>query len=206
VGAAPGQINLSQLHSHTGGVLHSGVSELMASCVCRFLRSAAFSFLDGVVEAEAAIPSCVSNLLLCPRYYGVGSDVMVEQGGCIVQKYAQTFVCIYDRWKMVYPMLGSWMEVGSSDFLPQHCSRRGVSVLEFDCVSEDMLSRSDSFNDNGFASGKLLWRSEKLLISDVAASSSGVVVIRLPSLWCSLWWRRRRRIDAGFLHRFILSF
>jgi hypothetical protein len=82
----------------------------------------------------------------------------------------------------------------------------GVSVLEFDRVSEDMLPRSDSFNDNGFASGKLLWRSEKLLISDGAASSSGVVVICLPSLWCSLWWCRRRRIDAGFLHRFILSF
>jgi hypothetical protein len=73
-------------------------------------------------------------------------------------------------------------------------------------VSEDMLHRSDSFNDNGFASGKLLWRSEKLLISDGAASSSGVVVICLPSLWRSLWWCRMRRIDAGFLHRFILSF
>jgi hypothetical protein len=63
-----------------------------------------------------------------------------------------------------------------------------------------------SFNDNGFASGKLLWRSEKLLISDGAASSSGVVVICLPSLWRSLWWCRRKMIDAGFLHRFILSF
>jgi hypothetical protein len=50
-------------------------------------------------------------------------------------------------------------------------------------VSEDMLPRSDSFNDNGFVYGKLLWRSEKLLISDGAASSSGVVVICLPSFW-----------------------
>jgi hypothetical protein len=41
----------------------------------------AFRFLDGVVEAEAAIPSGVSFLLLYSRYYGVGSDVMVEQGG-----------------------------------------------------------------------------------------------------------------------------
>jgi hypothetical protein len=81
VGAASGRINLPQLHSHTGGVLHGGVSELMASCDCRFLGSAAFSFLDGVVEAEAAIPSGVSILLLCPRYYGVGSNVMVEQEG-----------------------------------------------------------------------------------------------------------------------------
>jgi hypothetical protein len=28
-----------------------------------------------------------------------------------------------------------------------------------------MLPRYDSFNGNGFISGKLLWRSEKLLIS-----------------------------------------
>jgi hypothetical protein len=107
--------------------------------------------LDGVVEAEAAIPSGVSFLLLCPRYYGVGSDVMVEQGGCVVQEYTQMFVCISDRWKMVYPMLGLWMEVGSSDFLPRHCSHGGVLVLEFDRVSEDMLPRSDSFNGKGFA-------------------------------------------------------
>jgi hypothetical protein len=38
----------------------------------------AFGFLDGVVKAEAAIPSDVSILMLCPRYYGVGSDAMVE--------------------------------------------------------------------------------------------------------------------------------
>jgi hypothetical protein len=44
--------------------------------------------LDGVIEVEAAIPSCVSILLLCPRYYDVDSDVMVEQGGCVVQEYA----------------------------------------------------------------------------------------------------------------------
>jgi hypothetical protein len=59
-------------------------------------------------------------------------------------------------------------------------------------VSEDTLLRSDSFNGNGFASGKLLWRSEKLLISDGAASSSGDVVICLPPLWQSLRWCRRR--------------
>jgi hypothetical protein len=40
-----------------------------------------------------------------------------------------------------------------------------------------MLPWSDCFNGNGFASGKLLWRLEKLLISDGAASSSGDVVI-----------------------------
>jgi hypothetical protein len=131
---------------------------------------------------------------------------MVDQGGCVIQEYAQTFVCVCDRWKMMYPMLGLWMEAGSSDFIPRHCSRGRVSVLKFDRVSEDMLPRSDYFNDNGFASGKLLWRSEKLLISDRAASSSGVMMICLLSLWRSLWWCQRRRIDAIFLHSFILSF
>jgi hypothetical protein len=77
VGAASGRINLPQLHSRTDGVIHGGVSELMESRAYRFLRLAALSFLDGVVEAEAAIPSGVSILLLCPYCYGVGSDVMV---------------------------------------------------------------------------------------------------------------------------------
>jgi hypothetical protein len=36
---------------------------------------------------------------------------MVEQGGCVVQEYAQMVVCLGDRWKMVYPLLGLWMEV-----------------------------------------------------------------------------------------------
>jgi hypothetical protein len=57
---------------------------------------------------------------------------------------------------MVYPMLGLWMEASSSDFLPRRGSRGGILVLEFDRVSEDILPQSDSFNDNGFASGKLL--------------------------------------------------
>jgi hypothetical protein len=104
----------------------------------------ALSFLDGVVKAEAAIPSGVSILLLCPRYYGVGSDVMVEQGGCVVQGYAQMVFCVYDRWKIVYPMLGLRMEADSFDFLSRRCSRAGVSVLEFNRVSEDMLPRFDS--------------------------------------------------------------
>jgi hypothetical protein len=53
--------------------------------------------LDGVVEVEATIPSGVSFLLLCPRCYSVGSNVMVEQGGCVVQEYAQAVVCAGDR-------------------------------------------------------------------------------------------------------------
>jgi hypothetical protein len=42
---------------------------------------------------------------------------------------------------------GSWQ----SDFLPRRRSHAGVLVLEFDRASGDMLPRSDSFNDNGFA-------------------------------------------------------
>jgi hypothetical protein len=178
----------------------------MALCVCWFLGLAALEFLDGVIEAEAAIPSGVSLLLLCPRYYGVVSDVMVEQVGCVFREYVQTVVCAGDRWKMAYPVLGLRIEDGSSDFLSRRYSRAGVSVLEFNRVSGDMLPRSDSFNGNGFASGKVLMRSEKLLISDGAAWSSGVVVICLPPLWWSLRWCRRKRIGASFLHRFIISF
>jgi hypothetical protein len=155
--------------------------------VClRFLGSAAFSFLDGIVEAEAVIPSGVFILLLCPRYYGVGSDVMVEQGGCVVQECAQMFVCVCDRRKMVYPMLGLWMEAGNFDYLPRPCSRGGYQF--WSSIACPRTCCLDSFNDNSFASGKLLWRSEKLLISDGAALSSGVVVICLPFLWRSLWW------------------
>ena len=107
---------------------------------------------------------------------------MVEQEGCVVQEYVQTNVCADDSWKMVYPVLGLWMEIDSSGVLFRRRSRMGLSVLEFDGVSGDMLPRSDSFNDNGFASGKLFWRSVKLLISDGAASSSGEEVICLASL------------------------
>jgi hypothetical protein len=106
----------------------------------------------------------------------------------------------------VYHVLDLWMEADSSNFLPRCRSRAGVLVLKFDRVSEDMLPRSNSFNDNGFASGKLLWTSERLLISDGAASCSGVVVFCLPPLWWSLQWSRTRRIGDGFLHRFILFF
>jgi hypothetical protein len=55
-----------------------------------------------------------------------------------------------------------------------------------------MLTPSHSFNGNDFASDKLVWRSEKPLISDGAASSS--VVLNEEDMRCS------------FLHRFILFF
>ena len=177
MGAVSGRINLPQLHSHTGGALHGGVSELMASCVCRSFRSAVLGFMDDVGEAAATTPSGVSLLLLRPRCCGVVSDVMVEQGDFVIQEYVQTVVCASDSWKMVHPVLGLWLVAGSSGFLLRRRCRAGVSDLEFDGVSEDMLPRSDSFNGNGFASRKLLLRSVKLLISDGAASSSGEEVI-----------------------------
>jgi hypothetical protein len=64
--------------------------------------------------------------------------------------------CACNRWKMVYPLLGLWIEADRSDFLLRRRSRVGVSVLEFDRVFEDMLPRSDFFNDNGFVFDKLL--------------------------------------------------
>ena len=81
----------------------------------------------------------------------VVSDVMVEQGGCVVHEYAQMVVCVGDSWKMVCHVLGLWLEADSSGFLLRRRNRAGVSVLEFDGVSGDMLLRSDCFNDNGFA-------------------------------------------------------
>ena len=86
VGAAPGRINLLQLYSHTGGVFHGDVSELMALCVCRSFRSAALGFMDGVSEAATATPSGVSLLLLCPRCCGVVSDTTVELGDFAVRE------------------------------------------------------------------------------------------------------------------------
>ena len=66
---------------------------------------------------------------------GIVSDAMVEQGGFVVQEYAQTVVCTYDSWKMVYLVLGLWLEADSSGFLLRlhHCAV--VSDLEFDGVS-----------------------------------------------------------------------
>ncbi|XBI27919.1 hypothetical protein VPH35_052271 [Triticum aestivum] len=115
---------------------------------------------------------------------------MVEHGGFVIQEYGQTVVCASDSWKMVHPMLGLWLVADSSGFLLRRRCRAGVSDLEFDGVSMDMLPQSDSFNDNAFTSGKLLSRSIKLLISDGVASSSSEEVI----CFLYLWWPLR---DVG---------
>ena len=67
VGVAPGQINLPQLHSHTGGVLHGGVSELVALCASRSFRSVALGVMDGAGKAAVLTPSDGYFLLLCSR-------------------------------------------------------------------------------------------------------------------------------------------
>ena len=105
---------------------------------------------------------------------------------------------------MVHRVLGSWLEVDGSDSLLRR--RAGVPVLKFDGVSGVVLPRSDSFNGNGLSYDKLLWRSEKLMISDRAALSSGEEVICLFFLWYLLRWWRRRWIGVGLSYRFILSF
>ena len=62
--------------------------------------------MDGVHEAVAATPLGVSLLLLCPCCCGVVSDVMMEQGGFVVQEYAQAVVYASDSLKMVHFVLG----------------------------------------------------------------------------------------------------
>ena len=205
----PGQINLP-LHSHTGGDLHGGVSELMATYVVRSCRSAAWSSrrssdlamnksisvsspmrcstlwsvrdLDGSVSKRGWCGGGIFPVVdLCSGASSLRRRFLQRRSGAreVVQEYAQTAVCACHSWKMVYPVLVLWLEADSSGFFLRRCSRAGMSVLELDGVSGDMLPRSDSFNGNGFASGKRLWRSVKLLISDGATSSSGVEVICL---------------------------
>ena len=84
-------------------------------------------------------------------------------------------------------MLGSWFVDGKYGFLLRRFSHGGLPDLEFDGVSE-VLPRSDSFNGNGFTFGEPPWRSAKLHVSDGAATSSGVKVIRHFSLWWLLSW------------------
>ena len=96
--------------------------------------------MDGVDEAVAATPSGVSLLLLCPCCCGVVSDVMVEQGGFVVQEYAQAVVYASDSWKMEYLVLGLWSKDDSSGFLLRRRLHAGVSVLKFDDVSGDIVA------------------------------------------------------------------
>jgi hypothetical protein len=66
VGAASGEINLPQLHSHTGGDLHGGVSELLATCACRSFRSAAWSSRRSS-DLARSVSQRVTGVCRCPR-------------------------------------------------------------------------------------------------------------------------------------------
>ena len=106
-------------------------------------------------------------------------------------------VCICGIWKMVERVLGTWFMDGRCCFLLRRLSRVGMPDLKFDGVY-GVLPRSDSFNGNGFAFiGEPPWRSAKLHISDGAASSSGVKVIRHFLLWWLLWWCQRQVTSVG---------
>ena len=104
----------------------------------------------------------------------------------------QIVIYVGGIWKMVDRVLGSCFVDGRYGFLLRRLSHVGVPDLEFDGVS-GVLPRSDSFNGNDFTFiGEPPWRSAKLHISDGAASSSGVEVIRHFLLWWLLWWCQRQ--------------
>jgi hypothetical protein len=69
-----------------------------------------------------------------------------------VQERMQIVVCIDDIWKTKH-VLGSWLLDGRYGFLLRLLSRGRVPDLEFDGVS-GVLTRSDSFNGNGFTFGE----------------------------------------------------
>ena len=97
---------------------------------------------------------------------------------------------------MVNHVMGSWYVDSRYRFLLRHLSRVGLPDREFDGVSR-VLSRFDSFNGNDFTFGKPPSRSAKPHISDGAASSSGVEVIRHFLLWWLLWWCQRQVAGVG---------
>ena len=112
----------------------------------------------------------------------------------------QIVVCIDGIWKMER-VLGSWLMDVRCGFLHRRLSWAGVPDLEFDGVS-GVLPRSDSFNGNGFAFiGEPRWRPAKLHISNGAASSSDMEVIRHVLLWWLLWWCQRQVTGVGVKFR-----
>ena len=127
---------------------------------------------------------------LCPRAPPLRRRLLKRRRGAweVVQERMQIVVCIDEIWKAEY-LLGSWFVDGRYGFLLRRLSRGGVLDLEFDGVS-GVLPRSDSFNGKGFTFGEPPWRSAKLHISDGAASSSSVEVIRFLLCWL-VWWYQR---------------
>ena len=124
---------------------------------------------------------------------------------CAIELAKMHEYCTVDSWKMVHLVVGLRMEFDGSGSLLRH-RRMRVLVLKFDVVSKVVLPRFDSVNGNGLSYVKLIWRSEKLMISDGAVSSSGEEVICLFFTWWLLRWCRRKWIAVGLSHRFTVSF
>jgi hypothetical protein len=182
-------------HQHCPSWRHLGVDGI----VCLLIpRVGDFKFLGwcrrgrGGDPIRCAHPSALSPLLRRLLRHG-GAHRMYCPG------VRTDGFCVGDRWKMVYHVLGLWMEAGSSDPSPPPPDVVVVRRCQFwNSIACPRTCCLDSFNANGFASGKLLWRFKKLLISDGVPSSLDDVVICLPPLWRSLRWCRRRRIGVGF--------
>lgn len=99
VGAAPGQINLPQLHSHTGGDLHGGVSELLATCACRSFRSAGWSSHRSSDLARSVFRR-VTGACRCPRRrWGTGGAPLGPNRAmarpCFLQRKIKPYACNY---------------------------------------------------------------------------------------------------------------
>ena len=164
--------------------------------------------MDGVGEAVAATLLGVSLLLLRPCCYEVlltpwwSSEVSSTRSTC--RRLSAQLIA--GRWCILCWVCGWSLTVLVSSSSPTSSSScGGVRSGVWWCFRRH-VARSDSFNDNGFVSGKLLYRFVNLQISDGAMSSSGEAVIYLARIWWLLRWCRRRGTDVGLSHRFILSF
>jgi hypothetical protein len=80
VGATAGRINLSQLYSHTGGILHGGVSELMVSCACRSFRSVVWSSRHSSDLARSVFWRVAGVCRFCGGAGGQGEVGALERG------------------------------------------------------------------------------------------------------------------------------
>jgi hypothetical protein len=79
VEAAPGRINLPHLYSHTDDDFHGGVSEVMATCIVRFIRSAAWSSRCSS-DLARYVSWCVTGLCWQPGQGGFsGARMLVRR-------------------------------------------------------------------------------------------------------------------------------
>jgi hypothetical protein len=81
VGASSWQIILPQLHSHTSGDLHGGISELMAMCACRSLRSTTWSSRRSLDLANSVLGVSLVFVVIQCGAEGRG-EVDAQERGC----------------------------------------------------------------------------------------------------------------------------